>query len=75
VDAEAFGLGPVLAYILAAPANAGQISASQIKKARIGLLSFSSAKWRELAPNFALPPNLTTTATFETFSIAPVLLP
>jgi hypothetical protein len=30
-------LGPDLAYVLAALANAGQISASQIKKARIGL--------------------------------------
>lgn len=37
-------LGPDLAYILASLANDGQITASQIKKARMGLLSFLYAK-------------------------------
>lgn len=67
-------LGPDLAYVLAALANAGQISASQIKKARIRLPSFSSAKWTELAPQFGLAPDLTM-ATVDSFSIPPVLLP
>jgi hypothetical protein len=67
-------LGPDLAYVLAAIANAGQISASQIKKAKIGLPSFSSAKWTELAPQFGLTTDLTT-AKFDSFSITPVLLP
>ena len=67
-------LGPDLAYVLASLANDGQITASQIKKARIGLPSFSCAKWSELAPNFNLPVDLTM-ARFDSFSIAPVLLP
>jgi hypothetical protein len=67
-------LGPDLAYVLASLANDGQITASQIKKVRIGLPSFSYAKWNELAPNFDLPVDLTM-AQFESFSIAPVLLP
>jgi len=68
-------LGPVdLAYVLASLANDGQITASQIKKARTGLPSFSSsARWTELAPNFDLPADLTT-APLDSFSIAPVLL-
>jgi hypothetical protein len=48
-------LGPNLAYVLASLANDGQITASQIKKARMGLPSFSYAKWSELPPNFDLP--------------------
>lgn len=71
---ELLELGPDLAYVLAALANAGQISASQIKKAIIGLPSFSSAKWTEIAPQFHLGPDLTTTI-FDSFSITPVLLP
>lgn len=67
-------LGPDLAYVLATLADAGKISASQIKKARIGLPSFSSAKWSELAPNFNLPTDLTM-AKFDSYSVAPVLLP
>ena len=67
-------LGPDLAYVLASLANEGQITAAQIKKARIGLPSFSQARWKELAPNFDLPNNLTV-ARFYSFSIAPVLLP
>ncbi|KAF8341722.1 hypothetical protein F5887DRAFT_1219234 [Amanita rubescens] len=67
-------LGPDLAYVLASLANARQITASQIKKARIGLPSFSCAKWSELAPNFDLRVDLTM-ARFDSFSIAPVLLP
>jgi hypothetical protein len=67
-------LGPDLAYVLASLANDGQITASQIKKARMGLPSFSYAKWSELAPNFDLPVDLPM-AQFDSFSIAPVLLP
>ncbi|KAF8797540.1 hypothetical protein BYT27DRAFT_7228908 [Phlegmacium glaucopus] len=72
-------LGPDLAYVLASLAHAGQISASQIKKARLGLVllglpSFSYAKWSELAPTFNLPVDLTMTK-FDSFSIDPVLLP
>ncbi|SRR6266576_1290505 len=67
-------LGPDLACVLASLANAGQITASQIRKARIGLPSFSYAKWSELAPNFHLPDDLTM-ARFDSFSITPVLLP
>jgi hypothetical protein len=52
-------LGPNLAYVLASLANDGQITASQIKKARMGLPSFSYATWSELAPNFDLPVDLT----------------
>jgi hypothetical protein len=66
-------LGPDLAYVLASLANAGQITASQIKKASMGLPS-SQAKWSELAPSFDLPVDLTM-AQFDSFSIAPVLLP
>jgi hypothetical protein len=67
-------LGPDLAYVLAALAHTGQISASQIKKARIGLPSFSSAKWTELAPHLGLNPDLTN-ARFDSYSITPVHLP
>ena len=66
-------LGPDLAYILAALANAGNISASQIKKARIGP-SFSAVKWTEVAPQFGLSDDLTT-AKFDSYPITPVLLP
>jgi len=45
-------LGPDLAYVLASLASDGQITASQIKKARMGLPSFSYAKWSELALTF-----------------------
>ena len=51
-------LGPDLAYVLAALANAGNISASQIKKARISMPSFSAAKWTEVAPQFGLSDDL-----------------
>ncbi|KAM6491051.1 hypothetical protein JOM56_013290 [Amanita muscaria] len=67
-------LGPDLAYVLAALANAGNISASQIKKARIGLPSFSAAKWTEVAPQFGLSDDLAT-AKFDSYPITPVLLP
>jgi hypothetical protein len=67
-------LGPDLAYVLGALANEGQISPSQIKKARTGLPSFSSARWNELAPSFGLSDDLTM-ARFDPFSIDAVLLP
>jgi hypothetical protein len=66
--------GPDLAYVLAALANAGNISVSQIKKARKGLPSFSAAKWTEVAPQFGLSDDLTT-AKFDPYLITPVLLP
>lgn len=62
------------AYILAALANAGQISASQINKARICHPTSSSAKWTELAPQFGLSTNLMMTR-FDSFLITSVLLP
>lgn len=66
--------GPDLAYVLAALANTGNISPSQIKKARIGLPSFSAAKWTEVAPQFGLSDDLAT-AKFDSYPITPVLLP
>jgi len=69
-------LGPDLAYVLAALAYTGQISASQIRKARIGLPSLASAKWTELAPQFGLDTDLMMARfKFDSFSITPVLLP
>jgi hypothetical protein len=75
-------LGPDLAFALASLADNGQISNSQFLKARKGLLSFSDAKWRELAPSFNLPIDIDNMAStihakglFKTFSIPPVLLP
>jgi hypothetical protein len=69
-------LGPDLVYVVASLASDGQITASQIKKARMSLPSSPGphAKWSELAPNFDLPVDLTM-ARFDSFSIAPVLLP
>lgn len=67
-------LGPDLAYVLAALANAGNISASQIKKARIGLPSFSAEKWTEVAPQFGLSDDLGSVR-FDPYLITPVLLP
>ena len=72
------GLGPDLAGVLAALANAGNISASQIKKARKGLPSFSAAKWTELAPQFGLSGDLAMAQWAQLDShpkITPVLLP
>lgn len=75
MDAEAFG--PNLAYVLALLANAGQITSSQIKKARLGLPFLSHAKWSELAPSFGLPADLMMAQSrqFDPFSIAPIRLP
>ena len=67
-------LGPDLVYVLASLCNDGQITATQIEKARMNLPSFSHAKWSEPAPNFDLPVDLMM-ARFDSFSIAPVLLP
>ncbi|EDR13985.1 uncharacterized protein LACBIDRAFT_305296 [Laccaria bicolor S238N-H82] len=68
-------LGPdSLAKVLAELANDGQITASQIKKARQNLPSFSSAKWTELAPQFDLSPDLSHII-FDSFSIPSVFLP
>ena len=67
-------LGPDLAYVLAALANAGNISASQIKKARISMPSFSAAKWTEVAPQFGLSDDLGSVR-FDSYLITPVLLP
>ena len=66
--------GPDLAYVLAALATAGNISDSQIKKARKDLPSFSAAKWSEVAPQFGLSDYLTTVQ-FDSYPITPVLLP
>lgn len=71
---QLLALGPDLAYVLASLANAGNISASQIKKARIGLPSFSATKWSEVAPQFGLSDDLAT-ARFDSYPITPVLLP
>lgn len=71
---ELLALGPNLVYVLASLANDGQITASQIKQTKMGLPSFSYAKWSELAPSLNLPDDLTK-ARFDSFSIAPVLLP
>ncbi|KAF8625008.1 hypothetical protein AX15_005598 [Amanita polypyramis BW_CC] len=59
---------------IAALANAGNISASQIKKARIGLPSFSAAKWTEVAPQFGLSDDLGSVR-LDPYLITPVLLP
>jgi hypothetical protein len=67
-------LGPDLAYVLGTLANEGRISASQIKKARTSLPSFSPAQWSELAPSFDLPIDLSMVL-FGSFSIDAVLLP
>ena len=67
-------LGPDLSLVLVALANEGNITDSQIEKARTGLPSFSAAQWSELAPIFDLPPDLTMSK-FPSFSIAAVLLP
>ena len=67
-------LGPDLACVLAALANAGNISASQIKKARRGLPSLSAAKWTEVAPQFGLSDDLAITK-LDSYPITPVLLP
>jgi hypothetical protein len=71
---QLLALGPDLAYVLAALANAGNISDSQIKKARIGLPSFSAEKWTKVAPQFGLP-KVATTVKFDSYTITPVLLP
>lgn len=67
-------LGPDLVYVLAALANSGNISASQIKKARISLPSLSAARWTEVAPQFGLSNDLAM-AKFDSYPITPVLLP
>ena len=72
------GLGPDLADVLEALANARNISASQIKKARMALPSFSAAKWTELAPQFGLSDDLALGPLTQLDShpkITPVLLP
>ncbi|KAF8337140.1 hypothetical protein F5887DRAFT_985413 [Amanita rubescens] len=72
---QLLALGPNLAYVLASLASAGNISPSQIKKARIGLVpSFSAAKWTQVAPQFGLSDNFLTTK-FDSYPITPVLLP
>ena len=67
-----------LANVLALLANEGKVSFSQLKRAGIGLPSFSSARWSELASSFNLPVDLSMSdlkAEFDHFSISPVLLP
>ena len=71
---ELVALGPDLAYVLASLANDGQITAAEIKEARVGLPSLSYTKWSELAPSFNLP-NVLNMAQFDSYSIAPILLP
>ncbi|KAN0078375.1 hypothetical protein V8E55_010432 [Tylopilus felleus] len=65
-------LGPDLACVLAALANAGNISASQIKKARRGLPSLSAAKWTEVAPQFGLSDDLAM-AKLDSYPITPTI--
>jgi hypothetical protein len=68
-------LGPDLPYVLAALAYAGEISDSQIRKARMGLPSLSSAKWTEIAPQFGLSTDLMITYPMLSSLITPILLP
>ena len=67
-------LGPGLARVIGELANRGQISASEIKRARTNLPSFSVAKWSDLAPGFGLSAE-PLMAKFEAFSIPAVHLP
>lgn len=66
--------GPDLALILAALAQAGNVSISQIKQARTGLPPFSAGKWAEVAPQFGLSDDLGS-AKFDSYPITPVFLP
>jgi hypothetical protein len=69
-------LGPSLVDLLATLSTEGKIPASQIKKARSGLPSFSSAQWDELAPSFGLPRAIQLKmARMDSFSIESFLLP
>jgi hypothetical protein len=69
-------LGPEnLVNVLAELANDRQVSASQLKEARIGLPSFLSAKWTGIVPKFSLNTVFTMARhEFDSFSIPPVLL-
>ena len=63
-----------LVNIIAALVNEGDVTTSQIKKARSVQPSFSSSQWDGIAPSFGLPSDLSL-AEFDQFSIDVVLLP
>ena len=63
-----------LVNIIAALANEGDVTTSQIKKARSVQPSFSSSQWDRIVPSFGLPSDLSL-AEFDQFSINAVLLP
>jgi hypothetical protein len=63
-----------LGALLAELANRGGISNSAFKKARMGLPSFSDAKWADIAPEFGLHPD-TAILQLPSFTTPVYLLP